>query len=83
MTNLGGTQQYMAPEQLKSKTNQKSKSYFILTDVYGFGSLVADLFFKSKIFQGQGLEEFSKINSKNQLCAGVKEILEKCLIQEP
>jgi hypothetical protein len=42
----------MAPEQLISKTNDKSLSYFILTDVYGFGSLVADLFFKSKILQG-------------------------------
>ncbi len=27
-----------------------------LTDVYGFGSLVADLFFKIKIEQGKGLE---------------------------
>jgi len=47
-----------------------------LTDVYGFGSLVADLFFKSKILQGKGLKEFCLINPKNQLCAGVKEILE-------
>ena len=60
MTNLGGTQHYMAPEQLlKSQEYKNGKSYFILTDVYGFGSLVADLFFKSKNLQGQGLEKFS------------------------
>jgi hypothetical protein len=60
MTNLGGTDMYMAPEQLlkidEKGTKTHGTSIAILTDVYGFGSLVADLFFKIKIEQGKGLE---------------------------
>jgi hypothetical protein len=48
MTNIGGTDDYMAPEQIK----EIGKSYAIWTDVYGYGSLVADLFFNVKITQG-------------------------------
>ncbi len=40
MTILGGTDEYMAPEQLTQE-----KSIKILTDVYQFGCLVAELFF--------------------------------------
>ncbi len=48
-----GTPLHMAPEQMISK-----KFYPILTDIYGYGSLVADLFFDIKIEQGKGIEEF-------------------------
>lgn len=52
MTNVGGTEDYMAPEQVRVINT----SYAILTDVYGFGSLVADLFFNFKIRHGEGLK---------------------------
>jgi hypothetical protein len=60
MTNMAGTDLYMAPEQLQKIDEHGTKtdgtSYAVLTDVYGFGSLVADLFFNIKIEQGKGLE---------------------------
>ncbi len=37
--NMGGSPVYMAPEQ------KKDKCYQYLTDVYGFGSTMADIFF--------------------------------------
>jgi serine/threonine protein kinase len=75
MTNSGGTPLYMAPEQMPPI----KKCYPYLTDIYGYGSLVADLFFDIKIKQGEGLELLKKINSKNKICTGVREILLKCL----
>ncbi len=61
MTNLGGTKDYMAPEQIKDV----GKSYAILTDVYGYGSLIADLFFNVKITQGKGLEKILNFKPEN------------------
>jgi hypothetical protein len=61
MTNIGGTDDYMAPEQIK----EIGKSYAIWTDVYGYGSLVADLFFNVKITQGKGLKELLDIQTEN------------------
>ncbi len=53
ITDSRGTPLHMAPEQLISQ-----KFYPILTDIYGYGSLVVDLFFDIKIEQGKGIEEF-------------------------
>jgi serine/threonine protein kinase len=54
MINSGGTPYYMAPEQVMKPIN---KCYPYLTDIYGFGSLITDLFFDIKIEQGKRLEE--------------------------
>jgi hypothetical protein len=76
MINSGGTPYYMAPEQVMES---KNKCYPILTDIYGFGSLVADLFFDIKIEYGKRLKELQNLDLKNDLCAGVRVILLKCL----
>jgi hypothetical protein len=63
----------MAPEQ---------KSYICyeyLTDVYGFGSTVADIFFGIKIEYGKRLKEFLEIKVENEIESVIKIILEKCL----
>jgi hypothetical protein len=45
----------MAPEQ------SKGKCYPYLTDVYGFGSTMADIFFGIKIEYGKRMREFLEI----------------------
>ncbi len=50
--NMGCSPSYMAPEQ------KNEKCYQYLTDVYGFGSTLADLFFGVKIEYGKKLKEF-------------------------
>jgi serine/threonine protein kinase len=46
------TPSYMAPEQIKGDC------YKYLTDIYGFGSTMADIFFGIKIGGGKRLKEF-------------------------
>ncbi len=50
--NIGCSPLYMAPEQ------KKEKCYQYLTDVYGFGTTLADIFFGIKIEYGKKLKEF-------------------------
>ena len=49
--NMGGSPSYMAPEQTSGKC------YQFLTDVYGFGSTMADIFFGIKIEYGKRLKD--------------------------
>ncbi len=52
---LGGSPLYMAPEQ------KDGKCYQYLTDVYGFGSTIADIFFGIKIEYGKRMKEFLEL----------------------
>ncbi len=52
---MGGSPLYMAPEQ------SNKICYQYLTDVYGFGSTLADIFFGIKIEYGKRLNEFLEI----------------------
>ena len=45
----------MAPEQ------KKEKCYQYLTDIYGFGSTLADIFFGIKIEYGKRLKKFLEL----------------------
>ena len=63
----------MAPEQ------DKQKCYQYLTDVYGFGSTLADIFFGIKIEYGKRLKEFLEIKVETDIERGMKKILERCL----
>ncbi len=71
--NMGGTPVYMAPEQ------KNYKCYQYLTDVYGFGSTLADIFFGIKIEYGKRLKEFLEIKVETDIEIGIKKILERCL----
>ncbi len=53
--NIGGTPYYMAPEQ------KNYKCYQDLTDIYGFGATLVDIFFGIKIEYGKRLNEFLEI----------------------
>jgi hypothetical protein len=75
--NKGYTPFYMAPEQ------NIGKCYECLTDVYGFGSTVVDIFFGIKIEYGKRLQEFLDLKLENEIEIGIKKILEKCLKEEP
>ena len=61
----------MAPEQ----NNQKCFQY--LTDVYGFGSTLADIFFGIKIEYGKRIKEFLEIKVETEIEKGIKKILER------
>ncbi len=74
---MGGTPIYMAPEQ------KKEKCYQYLTDVYGFGSTLADIFFGIKIEYGKRLKEFLDLKVETDIERGIKKILEKCLKENP
>ncbi len=74
---LGGTPLYMAPEQLNLIC------YEHLTDIYGFGSTMADIFFGIKIQYGIRLKEFLGIKVETEIEKGIKRILERCLKTEP
>ncbi len=74
---MGGTPIYMAPEQ------KKYKCYQYLTDVYGFGSTLADIFFGIKIEYGKRLKEFLDLKVENDVERGIKNILERCLKENP
>ncbi len=50
-----------------------------MTDIYGYGSLVADFFFDIKVEQGKGYADLKNLDSKNKICDGIKKILLKCL----
>ena len=67
----------MAPEQ----KNEKCYSY--LTDVYGFGSTLADIFFGIKIEYGKRLKEFLDLKVETDIERGIKKILERCLREYP
>ncbi len=75
--NMGGTPVYMAPEQ------KNYKCYQYLTDVYGFGSTLADIFFGIKIEYGKRLREFLDIKVETGIERGIKKILERCLKEQP
>ncbi len=74
---LGGSPLYMAPEQ------DNKKCYQYLTDVYGFGSTLADIFFGIKIEYGKRIKEFLEINVETEIETGIKKILERCLKKQP
>ncbi len=74
---MGGTPIYMAPEQ------KKEKCYQYLTDVYGFGSTLADIFFGIKIEYGKRLKEFLDLKVETDIEKGIKKILERCLKEQP
>ncbi len=63
----------MAPEQ------NEGKCYQYITDVYGFGSILADIFFGIKIEYGKRLKEFLEIKVETEIESGIKKILERCL----
>ncbi len=67
----------MAPEQ------NNNKSYQYLTDVYRFGSTLADIFFGIKIEYGKRIKEFLKIKVRTEIETGIKKILERCLKEQP
>ncbi len=67
----------MAPEQIKDKC------YQYLTDIYGFGSILADLFFGIKIEFGKGIKEFLENKVDSEIEKGIKKILERCLKEQP
>ncbi len=71
--NKGGTSIYMAPEQNEGKFFQYQ------TDVYGFGSILADIFFGIKIEYGKRLKEFLDLKVETDIESGIKKILERCL----
>ena len=70
---MGCSPLYMAPEQ------KNGKCYQYLTDVYGFGSTLADIFFGIKIEYGKRLKEFLEIKVETDIERGMKKILERCL----
>ncbi len=74
---MGGTPVYMAPEQKKDKCYQR------LTDIYGLGSTLVDIFFGIKIEYGKRLKEFLEIKVDTEIEKGIKKILERCLKEEP
>ena len=74
---MGGTPIYMAPEQ------KTYKCYQYLTDVYGFGSTLADIFFGIKIEYGKRLKEFLDLKVDTDIERGIKKILERCLKEQP
>ncbi len=75
--NMGFSPLYMAPEQ------RNEKCYQYLTDVYGFGSTLADIFFGIKIEYGKRLKEFLEIKVETDIERGIKKILERCLKEQP
>ena len=75
--NNGASTLYMAPEQLNLIC------YEHLTDIYGFGSTMADIFFGIKIQYGIRLKEFLGIKVETEIEKGIKRILERCLKTEP
>ena len=74
---MGGTPIYMAPEQ------KKEKCYQYLTDIYGFGSTMTDIFFGIKIEYGKRLKEFLNLKVETEIEKGIKKILERCLKEQP
>ncbi len=74
---MGASPFYMAPEQ------KKEKCYQYLTDVYGFGSTMTDIFFGIKIEYGKRLKEFLDIKVETEIEKGIKRILERCLKEQP
>ncbi len=68
---------YMAPEQ------KQHICYQYLTDIYGFGSTLADLFFGIKIEYGKRLKDFLEIKVETEIEIGIKKILERCLKEIP
>ncbi len=75
--NQGATPLYMAPEQ------KKHKCYQYLTDVYGFGCTMADIFFGIKIECGKRLKDLQEIKVETEIERGVKKILIRCLKEQP
>ncbi len=67
----------MAPEQ------SKGMCYQYLTDVYGFGSTIVDIFFGIKIEYGKRLNEFLELEMETEIEIGMKKILERCLKVQP
>ncbi len=67
------TPSYMAPEQIKGDC------YKYLTDIYGFGSTMADIFFGIKIGGGKRLKEFLEFQTETEFQREIKKILEGCL----
>ncbi len=67
----------MAPEQ------KNGKCYSSLTDIYGFGSTLADIFFGIKIESGERLKDLLEIKVENDIEIGIKNILERCLKEKP
>ncbi len=66
----------MAPEQVKGIC------YQYLTDIYGFGSTMVDIFFGIKIEYGKRLKEFLELKVESEIEIGMKKILEKCLKEQ-
>ena len=75
--NMGCSPLYMAPEQ------RNEKCYQYLTDVYGFGSTLADIFFGIKIEYGKRLKELLELKVETEIEIGIKKILERCLKEQP
>ena len=75
--NMGCSPLYMAPEQ------RNEKCYQYLTDVYGFGSTLADIFFGIKIEYGKRLNEFKEFKVETDIESGIQKILERCLKESP
>ncbi len=73
---MGASPLYMAPEQ------KSGKCYQYLTDIYGFGSTLADIFFGIKIEYGVKLKEFLEIKVDSEIEKGIKKILERCLKEQ-
>jgi hypothetical protein len=65
-----------APEKSKEK-------YYYSTDVYRFGSTMAEIFFGINIEYGKRMKEFLEIGVDTELEKGIKKILEKCLKELP
>ena len=77
VSNAGCSPLYMAPEQ------KNGKCYQYLTDVYGFGSTMADIFFGIKIEYGKRLKKFLELQVETKIESGIKKILERCLKEQP